>query len=308
MSLPSPKIEIDWPVKRCEMHNWAMDSTRWNDFKFRDDDIVIATWAKSGTTWLQQIVGQLIFKGAEGLPVFDLAPWLDFRVRPKDEVFAMLEAQQHRRFIKTHLPVDALVFSPKAKYIYIARDGRDAVWSWYNHHSMGTQAGYDLVNSVPGRVGPPLGLPPDNVVDYFHAWLDGDGFPYWPFWSNIQSWWDIRHLPNVLLLHFNDLKADLPAEMRRVAQFLDIKIEDALWPTLIEHCQFDYMKEHASVLSPILDEVFQGGAKSFVYKGSNGRWRDVLTPEDIAKYHVHAARNLSADCAKWLATGSRGAN
>ena len=110
-------------------------STIWNDFKFRDNDIVIATYAKSGTTWLQQIVAQLLFNGQEALGVAEMSPWLDLRVPPKEIKLAEVEAQAHRRFVKTHLPVDALVFSPKAKYIYIARDGRDVVWSLYNHHS-----------------------------------------------------------------------------------------------------------------------------------------------------------------------------
>ena len=66
-----------WPQKTREIHNHHFDSTIWNDFIFRDDDIVIATYAKSGTTWLQQIVSQLIFKGQEGLPVADMSPWLD---------------------------------------------------------------------------------------------------------------------------------------------------------------------------------------------------------------------------------------
>jgi aryl sulfotransferase len=51
-----------------------MDSTRWDGFEFRDGDIVIDTWAKSGTTWTQQIVSQLIFNGAENLPTMDMAP------------------------------------------------------------------------------------------------------------------------------------------------------------------------------------------------------------------------------------------
>ena len=47
------------PKKTRELHNHHFDSTIWSDFKFRDDDIIIATYAKSGTTWLQQIVSQL---------------------------------------------------------------------------------------------------------------------------------------------------------------------------------------------------------------------------------------------------------
>jgi aryl sulfotransferase len=65
---------ISWPRKQRELHNHHFDSTIWNDFKFRDDDIVIATYGKSGTTWVQQIVGQLLFNGAEEISVAELSP------------------------------------------------------------------------------------------------------------------------------------------------------------------------------------------------------------------------------------------
>src|SRR5688500_14963807 len=95
------------PLKTREMHNHHFNSTVWNDFQFRDDDIVISTYAKSGTTWLQQIVSQLIFAGQEGLPVAEMSPWLDLRIPPKEVKLAAVNAQTHRRFLKTHLPVDA---------------------------------------------------------------------------------------------------------------------------------------------------------------------------------------------------------
>ena len=126
--------DVTWPRKTREFHNHHFDSTVWNNFRFRDDDIFIATYAKTGTTWTQQIVAQLLFADADDLPVADMSPWLDLRVPPNDVKLAALEAQKHRRFIKTHLPLDALVYSPKGKYIYVARDGRDVVWSMYNHH------------------------------------------------------------------------------------------------------------------------------------------------------------------------------
>jgi aryl sulfotransferase len=128
------------PVKTREIHNHHFDSTIWNDFNFRDDDIVISTYGKSGTTWVQQIVAQLLFNGAEGLEVADMSPWLDLRVPPKDIKLPMVEAQTHRRFLKTHLPVDALVFSDRARYLYIGRDGRDVLWSMYNHHCTANEA------------------------------------------------------------------------------------------------------------------------------------------------------------------------
>ncbi|MGB8273890.1 MAG: sulfotransferase domain-containing protein [Alphaproteobacteria bacterium] len=297
--------DVTWPVKARELHNHHFDSTVWNDFRFRGDDIVIATYAKSGTTWVQQIVAQLLFNGAEGLDVVEMSPWLDLRVPPKQVKLPAVEAQEHRRFLKTHLPVDALVFSPKAKYLYIGRDGRDVVWSMYNHHASANEAWYQALNDTPGRVGPPIGKPPASVRDYFHDWLDKDGHPFWPFWENVASWWAIRGLPNVLMVHFADLKADMPGQIRRIAAFLDIPIDEGRWDAIVEHCGFDYMKENASRSVPLGGAFWDGGAATFIHKGSNGRWRDVLSPEENRKYERMAERNLGPACAGWIAEGDR---
>src|SRR3712207_6754442 len=163
---------IAGPKKTREMHNHHFDSTVWNDFRFRDDDIVISTYAKSGTTWTQQIVAQLLFGPDPDLEVAEMSPWLDLRVPPKEVKLPVVEAQTHRRFLKTHLPVYALVFSEKAKYIYIGRDGRDVMWSMYNHHSNFIPKTYEVLNNTPGRVGPPLDPPPASVVQYFNEWLE----------------------------------------------------------------------------------------------------------------------------------------
>jgi aryl sulfotransferase len=287
-----------------EFHNCMMDSTRWNDFKFRDGDTVIATWAKSGTTWMQQIVSQLVFNGAEGLAALDIAPWLDMRCMPLDEIMEGLEAQTHRRFVKTHLPADALRMSPQARYIYIARDGRDVAWSFYNHLMKMTDDFYAMINDTPGRVGPPLARPASDILAYFHEWLDEDGGPMGPYWSHVQGWWDRRNLPNVQLIHFSALKADMESEIRRIADFLEIEIDEAQWPAIVEHCSFSYMKSNGDKLSTIGNDLFEGGLKkSFINKGTNGRWRDRLSDDDIRKYENIAASQLSPDCAHWLATG-----
>ena len=297
------QADIALPRKTRELHNHHFDSTIWNDFAFRDDDIVIATYAKSGTTWVQQIVAQLLFNGAEGLEVAEMSPWLDLRVPPKAVKLPAVEAQTHRRFLKTHLPVDALVFSPRAKYVYIGRDGRDVVWSMYNHHASANDFWYAALNDTPGRVGPPIDRPPASVRQYFHDWLAKDGHPFWPFWENVRSWWAVRHLPNVLMVHFADLKADLPAGIRRIARFLDIPIDEAKWPAILEHCSFAYMKANATKSVPLGGAFWDGGAEAFVHKGTNGRWRDTLTPDDVAAYEARAVAELGPECARWLAAG-----
>ena len=294
---------VAWPQKTRELHNHHFDSTIWNDFKFRDDDIVIATYAKSGTTWLQQIISQLIFNGEEGLEVAEMSPWLDLRVPPKVVKLPEVEAQTHRRFIKTHLPVDALVFSPKAKYIYIARDGRDVMWSMYNHHANANAAWYGALNDTPGRVGPPIEKPPESVREYFLEWLDKDGYPFWSFWENLRSWWAIRDLPNVLPLHFAALKEDMDGQIRRIASFLEIEVDPATWDAILEHCSFAYMKKNAAQSVPLGGAFWDGGAQTFMHKGTNGRWRDTLTAEDNQRYEARVVEELGEDCARWLATG-----
>jgi aryl sulfotransferase len=293
------------PRKTRELHNHHFDSTVWNDFKFRDDDIVISTYAKAGTTWLQQIVSQLIFNGPTDLEVAHMSPWVDLRVPPAPVKLAALEEQTHRRFVKTHLPVDALVFSPKAKYLYIGRDGRDVVWSMYNHHANANAHWYHALNDSPGRVGAAIEKPVADIRQYFLEWIERDGHPFWPFWENIQSWWALRHTPNVLMLHFERLKQDLPGEIRRIAKFLDIAIDENKWPAILEHCSFAYMKANATKSVPLGGAFWDGGAETFVHKGVNGRWRDTLTAEDSARYEALAREKLGDECARWLMTGER---
>jgi aryl sulfotransferase len=235
-----------YPKKIRELHSHHFDSTIWNDFKFRDDDIIVSTYAKSGTTWMQQMLAQMLMGPNPDLAVAELSPWLDLRVPPKAVKLPAVEAQTNRRFLKTHLPVDALVYSPRAKYIYIGRDGRDVVWSLYNHHANANALWYQALNDTPGRVGPPIEKPVADVRQYFLDWLARDGYPFWPFWENVRSWWAIRDLPNLMFVHFADLKRDLPGQMRAMAKFLDIKVEERDWPRILEYCSFDWMKKNAT--------------------------------------------------------------
>jgi len=292
---------MKWPEKTRELHNHHFDSTIWNDLTFRDDDIVIATYAKSGTTWMQQIVAQLMFDGDPDIAVAEMSPWVDLRVPPKEVKLPLLEAQTHRRFMKTHLPVDATRFCPQAKYLYIGRDGRDVVWSMYNHHANANQTWYDALNNTPGRVGPPIEPPPDTIRQYWREWLDRDGYPFWPFWDNVRSWWAVRDLPNVKFIHFANLKHDMAREIRAIATFLDIPIKESRWESILEYCSFEWMKKNATKSVPLGGAFWDAGAEVFINKGVNGRWTDTLTPEEVAEYEARSRTELGDACAHWLA-------
>ncbi|HEY1637670.1 MAG TPA: sulfotransferase domain-containing protein, partial [Rhizomicrobium sp.] len=126
-------------------------------------------------------------------------------------------------------------------------------------------------------------------------------------WDNVRSWWAIRDLPNVLLVHYANLKRDLAGEMKRVAGFLEIEISEADWPMLVSHCTFEYMKAHGDKAAPLGGAMWDGGAASFIFKGTNGRWRDMLTKEDVEAYESRALKELGPECADWLATGEMSA-
>ncbi|HEY4944387.1 MAG TPA: sulfotransferase domain-containing protein [Rhizomicrobium sp.] len=293
--------EPAWPKKTREIRNFLMDSSRWNDFAFRDDDIVIATWSKSGTTWMQQIVSQLIFQGDDKMFGQAISPWIDFQLQPGAP--AQAAAQTHRRFMKTHLPLDALVFSPRAKYLYVGRDTRDVVWSFHHHISSFTPYAHKLIAELAAKTGsfaPPPDVP--DVKTFYHIWLQTDASAENSFFRNVQGWWDAQVLPNVLLLHYAKLKADLPREVRRIAAFLGIAIDEAKFPRMLLNCSLEHMKD-VSADDEFLGRLFEGGGRTFVNKGTNDRWRDVLSPEEAALAEVAAAKNLTPACAHWLKTG-----
>lgn len=293
------------PVKTRELRSNMLDSEIWNEITLRDDDIIIASWGKSGTTWVQQIVGQILSGGAADQQIAQVSPWVDLRIPPKAAKLPQIAALQGRRFLKTHLPTDALNWSRKVHYLYVGRDGRDVVWSMYNHHARANDSWYNALNNTPGRVGPAMERPTDDIVQYFADWLERDGYPWWPFWENIRSWWEARHQPNVQFLHFNDLKRDLAGSIAAIADFLDVALTPAQRADVLHHSTFEYMKENAAKAAPLGGIFWEGGPKTFINKGTNNRWRDILPPELSAAYEARAVAELGADCAHWLKTGER---
>ena len=159
-----------------------------------------------------------------------------------------------------------------------------------------------MLNGVPDDLAPA----PDDVMEYWKRWLDQDGYPWWSFWENIRTWWEIRNLPNVLFLHFADMKRDLAQTIRRIAEFLDIKINESRWDVIMEHCSFAWMKNDGSdKILPGIEDVWEEGAKTFINKGSNGRWKNVLTQEESLAYEERAVEELGEECAAWLKNGGK---
>lgn len=288
------------------------DSAQWGPYTPREGDIVIGTAPKVGTTWMQQIVGLLVFQSTDPKPLQFISPWLDCRLRNNlDQMLDLLEMQTHRRYIKSHLPLSALPVWDEVKYIHVARDGRDACLSYLNHNNAYTPAAWERLDAA-AEADPDLPAPapraPRDTRGFFHHWIApggtaaaeqmGDGF-----FEIERSFWAERDRPNLLLVHYADLKADLDGEMRRISAFLDIPVDEALWPTLVEAAGFESMKKAGADLMPGAEMSFQGGHDTFLNKGTNGHWRSELTAEDLALYDQRVEAELSPGLAAWLADG-----
>ena len=290
--------------------NHTLDSTRWKHYEPRPDDIVIATPYKSGTTWMQIIIINLIFQDLQIRPYDDYSPWIDNRTADLTHQLKLLDEQTHRRCIKTHLPLDGLPYYSEAKYIVVNRDARDVCISMWNHHSRYNKDFLTFLNTLPGRVGHPMPRCPEDFRDFWQQWItngwfewESEGYPYWSNLRHVQTWFNFRHLPNILFVHFNDLLGNLEGEIQRIADFLDIPIADGLLPEIADAVTFKTIKQNAEKFNPGAGFVWENGANTFFNKGTNGRWRDVLTDEDLELYTAAVERELTPDCAHWLENG-----
>jgi aryl sulfotransferase len=104
-------------------------------------------------------------------------------------------------------------------------------------------------------------------------------------------------------VHFNDLLSDLEGQIRTIAQYLDIEVNEAILPTLVDNCAFKSMKRNAENTAPSGGNTFMGGPEDFFHKGTNGRWKGVLSAGEIALYEKAVSKILSAECARWLEQG-----
>jgi aryl sulfotransferase len=296
-----------------EVRTRVFDSARWSGYRARPDDIIIATYSKCGTTWTQRIVSMLVFGSPDPRPVWDSSPWPDARFGPPIEaVHALAESQTHRRFFKSHLPLDALPLYEEVKYVHVARDGRDACMSLHNHLCNFTPDARVMLSEISindpkfGDAYPPT---PEDPGTFFADWVASDddrqGDPRASFFHVERSFWRERRRPNVLLVHYNDLKADRDGEMRRIAEFLEIEIPESRWPEFVEAASFESMKRDGETLIPMAHALWEGGPQRFLNKGTNGRWRDRVTPEDLAAYQAKVEAEVSPALARWIEHGRR---
>jgi aryl sulfotransferase len=305
-------------TERVHYRTFMFDNARWDGFKFRDGDIVISTSPKSGTTWTQMLCALLIFQDPQlPRPLSHISPWLDQQTRKLDTVFATLDAQQHRRFIKTHTPFDGLPVDDRVTYLCVGRDPRDVFLSMDHHWgnmdmeavrrardaAVGSSDAEELLSKSP------MVNRPDDERERFRVWVDNDLPPDQVSSSlravlhHVNTFWMHRDRDNVALFHYADFEADLVAEMERLAVVLEIDISTDRVRQLAAAADFEEMKGRAGEFAPNADIGIWRDTNEFFHQGKSGQWHASLTGDDLAHYEARVRELAAPDLAEWIHHG-----
>lgn len=288
------------------------DSARWDGFVMRPGDVVVCTPAKCGTTWMQMLCALLLHDTLElDRPLPEISPWLDMKTTPREEVLATLQAQTHRRLIKTHTPLDGLPIDAAVTYVCVARDPRDVAISWEHHWAnldkdvlmarLDEAGGLDDL----AELGPAPAPAATDPVERFWQWADsGPGEFAGPTLAqvleHVQTFWDHRQDPNVILFHYSDMLRDLPGQIRRLAGALSIDVTERRVAELAAATTFAAMKARADVLIPDVDHAVWFDNSAFFHAGQSGQWRGLLDEAGQGSYRDRVAALVAPDLAAWV--------
>ena len=324
-----------------------LDTTIWTDFIASDNDIFIVSPAKCGSAWLSEIVGQLLYKGdysqvnnastiAQVVVLPSFGP-MARAVASKDASVNMIDVINDQlknpnikhRIIKSHEPIETMPYNPNCKYIFLARDYRDIIWSFYNHFRNYSDYTIDYLLN---RIDEPMqdrkyqlkyqfpkfdDLEKEYCEKYeYDFWKlsltkqdsfgNNDGYPFWSQLWITGSWLNCKHYKNIKFLHYNELKKDLKQCFYDIKQFLeldddDYDYDDATMDQLVSNCQFETMKKKSKL---IYQSTMWKDPTKCVYKGINGRWKDSLTDDDIQQYRKIAAKYMTSSDIYWMENGT----
>jgi hypothetical protein len=290
------------------------DSLRWDSFRPRKGDIIVATPAKCGTTWTQMLCALLVHQSPQlPQPLTVLSRWLDRHSEPVEDVVAHFEFQSFRRIVKTHTPLDGLPYYEEVTYVFCGRDPRDAFLSFMDHMANLSEETMADARSR-GNLPDDFAFPTDPNVMFpmwlttgQQPWMD-DGFPAASVHYLARTYWRYRHLPNIVFLHFADLSHDLEGEMRRLADALEIDIDESKWPALVEAGRFETMKAGATENAPGAHLGEWKSSDDFFRKARQGEWREKLSADNQALYERVATERLEPTLKAWLECGRQGAD
>lgn len=252
-----------------------------SEFTAGEDDIFIATQMKCGTTWMQQIVFEILHKGEGDLSdtayrhMYALSPWLE--TNPNGSVSidkAPKVSEYKKRLVKTHMPTKLCPYSKLAKYIYVTR------------HPVSCYASVvDFIELLMGPMAPKR----EDLL----SWFCSEKF-YWLSWAkHVEGWWQwSQQYDNVMFVHFERLKAEPGIVIDQIAEFLDVTLTVQQREKVINKTSFNYMKDMEEYFEMAAPSIFSmSSSTNFMHSGKQKRHQDV-SEQDRLRINRYMAEQL----------------
>ena len=302
---------------RVRYRTFMFDNARWEGFEFRDDDIVISTSPKCGTTWMQMLCALLIFQDSHfDRPLSQISPWLDQQTRKLDTVLATLDAQQHRRFIKTHTPFDGLPIDDRVTYLCVGRDPRDVFLSMDHHWAnMDMDAVRRARDAAVGDADAEELLSRSSLVnrpdDALSASACGSTTTCHPsrclpvFGLCFTTWTRSGCSAIVTTSRSSISRISKPTSSARWSgsRWCSTSTSPPSVRELAVTAGFEEMKGRAGELVPNVDIGIWLDTNGFFHQGKSGQWRALLGGEDLAHYEARVRELAPPELAEWIHHG-----
>ncbi|KAM6430614.1 sulfotransferase 2B1-like [Liasis olivaceus] len=256
---------------RLPGHLHTQDSLRFaSNFQFHSSDVLLVTYPKSGTTWMQEILTLIYSNGnlkpVKTVPNWARAPWLEhifFQER--------LQYLASPRLLTTHLPQPVLATAlkkAKPKVIYVIRNPKDVAVSYYHFQRM--------ANFFPD---------PNTFEDFICEFLAGT-LHYGSWFEHVKGWLSCREELGIFCITYEELHQDLKCCVEQLSAFLGHPVHPDQIDCIQEHCSFAVMKENVMVNGSLIPPGIMDFQKSqFMRKGTVGDWRNHFSPKQSALFN-----------------------
>jgi hypothetical protein len=266
---------VVWPLSKILSRRWPLmisrGITRWlatfPKYEPTAADVFVCAYFKSGTNWTMHIALQIAFRGnARFEHVHDVVAWPETPARarmavPVDDDRPRAASPTGLRVIKTHLALDAVPYSPAAHYVAVVRDPKDVFVSSYH-----------FLRSVG------LGRAMPSVRRWLDVYLSPDtALGSWA--AHLQSYWSVRDRPNVMFLTYEQMRADLPGAVDKIAKLMGVDLTADERAAVIEQCTFEHMKKIGAKFDPS-GPPWAASQGSMMRRGERGKSGELLTSAD----------------------------
>lgn len=278
--MSAEELSIQYHGRLLPKETHSPDSLKFaQDFKFKDDDVLSVTYPKSGTVWMQEILPLVLGEGdltpIQTIPNWDRVPWLE-----ETRLAQIVDQLKSPRALVTHFPyhlMPASFHDSKAKVIYVMRNPKDILVSFYYFHQMAAFL------EDPGTF--------DEFMDKF---LEGKVFGKWT--DHVKSWKNSSLGDRIMYITYEDMKQDLPGSVRRISSFLGKNLTDEVIQKIAEHCSFKAMKDNPLSNFSLVPKKYMDSDKSpFLRKGDSGDWKNHFNSEQLSRFSSTIGKELEGE-------------